>query len=127
MVERFNHTIKDQVGRMITYNKSVNWVNKIQDIIKGYNESYHRGIGKSPLEVINGTPEEQSALWDKQYPHVCEDIDRLWQLHKDDLHLNVGDWVLAQKKKETFEHGFTPRWTREKFRIRNKCLSHGEL
>ena len=60
-------------------------------------------------------------------PYTCDKADDFLQNAKDDLKFNVGDWVVLQREKGTFEHGFTVCWTREPFQIYQKCFKHGRL
>ena len=127
IVERFNRTLKDTISRLLVAQGTVNWTANIQPVIQGYNQSYHRTLRTSPLAVMQMSGSERSKLWDRQYPHVCDNPEHMYQNVKDDLHLNVGDYVLLQVEKKRFEHGFTPRWTREVFRIWKKCFSAGRI
>ena len=44
VVERFNRTLKQRLYRYFTVNNTLNFVPVLQDLVQGYNRSYHRSI-----------------------------------------------------------------------------------
>jgi Integrase core domain/Domain of unknown function (DUF5679) len=51
IVERFNRTIKDKMWRIFTQNNNHKWIHIIDDLLKNYNNSYHRSIKMNPIEA----------------------------------------------------------------------------
>ena len=127
MVERFNRTLKDSMTRLMMFRESVVWTDKVQDLVRGYNRSVHRVLKMSPLDVMNATDWQKHQLRETMIPHTCDKAEDFMQHIQDDQQFNVGDWVVVQREKRTFEHGFTPRWTRETFQIVQKCFKHGRV
>ena len=127
LVERFNKTIKDSLTRLMMYSESVVWTDKIQDIMTGYNHSVHHKLKMSPMDVMNATDYQKHLLCETMMPHACDKADDFLRNVQDDQKFNVGYWVVLQREKQTFEHGFTPRWTREMFQISKKCFKHGHV
>ena len=125
LVERFNRTLKDSLTRLMIYRETVVWTDKIQAVIDGYNRTVHSTLKMSPLDVLNASDYEKHQLRETLMTHTCDKADDFLQNTKDDLKFNVGDWVVLQREKGTFEHGFTVRWTRELFQIYQKCFKHG--
>lgn len=51
MVEQFNRTLKSRMYRYFTSANSYKYLNVLQALVRGYNESFHRSIGMKPSEV----------------------------------------------------------------------------
>jgi len=51
VVERFNRTLKEKMFRYFTYKNTHRYTNVLEDLLHSYNNTYHRSIGISPLEV----------------------------------------------------------------------------
>ena len=51
MVERFNRTLKTCMSKYSTSKNTLVYIDILQDIVHGYNNSYHRSIGQSPASV----------------------------------------------------------------------------
>ena len=51
MVERFNRTLKSRMYRYFTSANTYKYLNVLQALVRGYNESFHRSIGMKPSEV----------------------------------------------------------------------------
>lgn len=63
-VERFNLTIQRKLHRHMQKTKSWEFVSILPDIMKSYNETYHRGIKMAPSEV---TYENEKQVYLAQY------------------------------------------------------------
>ena len=51
VVERFNRTLKEKMFKFFTLQNTYTYLNVLDDIVKGYNASYHRSIKTSPDKV----------------------------------------------------------------------------
>ena len=51
VVERFDRTLKSRMYRYFTSANTYKYLNILQALVKGYNESFHRGIGMKASEV----------------------------------------------------------------------------
>ena len=51
MVERFNRTLKSRMYRYFTSANTYKYLNVLQALVRGYNESFHRSMGMKPSEV----------------------------------------------------------------------------
>ena len=101
VVERVNRTLRTKIYRYVFANDSNRYIDVIQDIVKGYNRSFHRTLKMAPSEVSeNNLPkkklEERKTL---KTP------------------LKKGDFIRIQRKKGHWEKGATSNWTREVFKI----------
>ena len=50
-MERFNRTLKEKMWRYLTYKNTERWVDVLPQLIKGYNLTHHRIIGRAPASV----------------------------------------------------------------------------
>ena len=51
IVERVQRTLRNRIGRMYTARKNYIWIDKIDDIVHAYNNTYHRSIQMNPADV----------------------------------------------------------------------------
>ena len=51
IVERFNRTLKSRMYKYFTAENSHRYVDVLQDLVRGYNNSKHRSIGMKPTDV----------------------------------------------------------------------------
>ena len=102
--ERFNRTIKSKIFRYLTYRNTNRWIDIVDDLVKSYNNSYHRTIGMSPNEE-NSSNEDDVA---KRMYHPKPKL--VWKYE-------VGDKVRISKYKHVFQKGYLPNWTEEIFTI----------
>ena len=51
MVERFNRTLKTRKWKYFTATNTCIYIDIFQDIVQGYNNSYHRSTGRAPASV----------------------------------------------------------------------------
>ena len=51
IVECFNRTIKKRMYRYMTKNNTPRFIHILQDLVKNYNNSYHRSLKRAPSQV----------------------------------------------------------------------------
>ena len=109
VVERFNRTIKQMMWKMISANNNTIYADKIDELLKNYNSSWHRSVQMSPVAAsdIKNTHQVFANLYsDEIYKQVKKPKFR------------IGDRVRISKyKRKLFDKGFTPNWTEEIFVI----------
>ena len=110
MVERFNRTLKSRRYRYFTSANTYKYLNVLQALVRGYNESFHRSIGMRPSEV---TLENASDVWDTLYGK------KLKQQRKLKPRFRVNDRVRLNEKSRMFKKGYLPGWTEEVFIVSN--------
>ena len=97
VVERFNRTLKQRLY------KTLNFVPVLQDLVQGYNRSYHRSIKMAPNKV----PQTNSSdVWSTLYGNNGK-----WKRPR----FKVGDRVRLNEKFRQFKKGYLPGWTEEVF------------
>ena len=88
----------------IFYGKEYLWIN---DIVQGYNNSYHRSIGRAPASVsLLIVGQVRSKLYGKS-----------WTKPRRELKFELGDQLRISKSRRTFKKGYLPSWTGEIFTV----------
>ena len=77
------------------------YVNKLDDIVKEYNNTYHTSIKMKPVDVKDNTY-----------------IDFKKEINNKDPKFKVGDHVRIYKYKNIFTKGYMPNWSEEIFIIK---------
>ena len=77
------------------------YINKLDNIVNKYNNTYHRTIKMKPVDVKNNTY-----------------IDSNKEVNDKDPKFKVADHVRISKYKNTFAKGYTPNWSEEIFVIK---------
>ena len=72
------------------------YIDKLDDIVNEYNNTYHRTIKMKPIEVKDNTY-----------------IDSIKEVNDKDSKFKVGDHVRISKYKNIFAKGYTPNWSEE--------------
>ena len=107
VVERFNRTLKTRMWKYFMVKNSRVYINILQDIIHGYNNSYHRSIGRAPASVslINLGQVRRKLYWNS------------WTKLRKKFKFKLSDQVRISKSRRTFKKGYLPSWTREIFTV----------
>ena len=76
-------------------------INKLDDIVNEYNNTYHRTIKMKPIDVKDSTY-----------------IDFEKEVNDKDPRFKVGDHVRISQYKNIFHTGYTPNWSEEVFVVK---------
>ncbi|PIC30689.1 hypothetical protein B9Z55_021847 [Caenorhabditis nigoni] len=100
VVERANRTLKTRLAKFMTQKYNYRYINVLQSVVKGINNSVNRGIGKKPVDVENGDfivpfPDHSGAR----------------------IKYQLGDHVRISAKKGNFDKGYEQGWTTEVYVI----------
>ena len=107
MVERFNRTLKTRLWKYFTAKNTNVYIDILQDTVQGYNNSYHRSIGRTPASV--------SLLnVGKVRRKLCE---KSWTKSKRELKFELGDQVRISQSCRTFKKGYLSSWTQKFFTV----------
>ena len=99
--ERFIRTLKSKIYKhMISISKNV-YIDKLQDIVDEYNNTYHTAIKMKPIDVEHNT-------------HINTDKE----INDKDPKFKVRDRVIISKYKNIFAKDYTPNWSEEVFAIK---------
>ena len=110
VAERFIRTLKTKIYKYMTSVSKNVCIDKLDDIVGEYNNTYHRKIRMKPVGVKDNS-------W----------IDFKKEVNNKDPKFKVGDRVRISKYKNMFAKGYTPKWSEEVFVIKNvkKIQFHG--
>ena len=97
--------------RHFTATNTYRWKDVLPDLLKSYNNRYHRSIQRSPNSV---TVENESAVYQILYK----------KKPKFGKKLNAGDYVRISRKRHIFEKGYLPNFTEEVFKISKVISNH---
>ena len=101
VAERFIRTIKNKIYKyMNSISKNV-YIDKLDDIVKKYNNTYHKSIKMKPVDVKDNTY-----------------IDFKKEVNDKNPEFKVGDHVIISKYKNIFAKGYMPNWSEEIFIIK---------
>ena len=101
VAERFIRTLKNRIfNNMTSISKKV-YIDKLDDIVDEYNNTYHIAIKMKPNDVKNNT-----------YINIDNEFN------DKDPKFKVGDHVGISKYKNIFAKGYTPNWSEESFVIK---------
>ena len=98
VAERFIRTLKNKIYKCMTSISKNVYINKLDDIVDEYNNTYHKTIKMKPTDIKNST---------------YINIDK--ELNDNDPKFKVGDHVRISKCKNIFAKGYTPNWSEEVF------------
>ena len=101
IVERFIRTLKNKIYKYMTAISKNVYINKLDDIVNEYNNTYHRTIKTKPVDVKDNTY-----------------IDFEKEVNDKDPKFKVGDHVRISKYTNIFAKRYTPNWSEEVFIIK---------
>ena len=101
-VERFIRNLKTKIYKYMTSISKHACIDKLDDIVNEYNNTYHRTIKTKPVDVKDNT-----------YIDLTELLS-----NDNDPKFKVGDHVRISKCKNIFVKGYTPNWSEEVFVIK---------
>ena len=112
IVERFNRTLKTRLERVYTFQGNRRFVEILPQVVKAYNNSYHRSIGMVPADVTSADTE---YIFSKLYPNhvkIADDGDeRKYKLYHKKVRrapkpaFKIGDTVRIAGEKLVFQKG----------------------
>ena len=101
VAERFIRTLKNKIYKYMTSVSKNVYIDKLDDIVNEYNNTYHRTIKMKPVDVKDNTY-----------------IDFKKEVNDKDPKFKVSDHVRISKYKNIFAQGYTPNWSEEVFIIK---------
>ena len=108
VVERWIRTMKEKMWKYFTDNNTSVYIDILPDLVEDYNNTRHSSIKMTPVEASK--KKNELTVWRNLYPGRLKNIDI-------NPKFSIGDKVRISKKKNTFEKGYTTRWTEEIFTI----------
>ena len=99
--ERFIRTLKSKIYKYMTSISKNVYIDKLDDIVDEYNNTYHTTIKMKPIDVKDNT-----------YINTDKEINN------NDTKFKVGNQVRISKYEKFFAKGSTPNWSEEVFVIK---------
>ena len=96
VAERFIRTLKSKIQKYMTSISKNVYINKLDDIVDEYNNTYHTTTKMKPIDVKDNT-------------YINTDKDT----NDNDPKFKVGDRVRISKYKNIFAKGYTPNWLKK--------------
>ena len=100
IAERFIMTLKNKIYKYITSISKNIYIDKLDDIVKKYNNTYHTSVKMKHVDVKDNTY-----------------IDFKKESNDKNPKFKVGDHVRISKYKNIFAKGYIPNWSEEIFAI----------
>ena len=101
VAERFIRTLKTKIYKYMTSISKNVYIDKLDDIVNEYNNTYHRTIKMKPVDVKDNTYIDSNKKVDDKDPKF-----------------KVGDHVRISKYTNIFAKGYTPNCSEEAFVIK---------
>ena len=101
VAERFTRTLKNKIYKYMTSISKNVYMDKLDDIVNKYNNTYHSTIKMKPTDEISITY-----------------IDSSKDINNKDPKFKIGDIVRILKCKNIFVKGYVPNWSEEVFMIK---------
>ena len=95
VAERFIGTLKTKISKYMTSLSKNVYIDKLDDIVSEYNNTYNRTIMVKPVDV-----KDNKKLIKKE-------------VNNRDPKFKIGDLVRISKCKNIFAKGYTPNWSEE--------------
>ena len=99
--ERFVRTLKNKIYKYMTSISKNVYIDKLDDTVNEYSNTYHRTIKMKPIDVKDST-----------YINIDKEVNDNGPKFK------VGDHVKISKYKNLFAKGYSPNWSEEVFVIK---------
>ena len=100
VAERFIRTLKNKIYKYITSISKNVYIDKLDDVVRKYSNTYHTSIKMKPVDVKDNTY-----------------IDFKKESNQKNPKFKVGDHVSISNYKNTFAKGYMPNWSEEVFVI----------
>ena len=101
VAERFIRMLKSKIYKYMTSISKIVYINKLDDIVNEYNNTYHTTIKVKPIDFKDNTY-----------------INTSTKINYKDPKFKFGDHVRISKYKNIFAKGYTPNWSEEVFVIK---------
>ena len=106
VAERSFRTLKTKIYKYMTSISKNVYINKLDDIVNEYNNTYHRTIKIKPVDVKNNRYIDSTELHSNK------------EVNDNDPKFKVGDHVRILKNKNIFAKENAPNWSEEVFELK---------
>lgn len=109
IIERFNRTLKHDMYKMFSQKGTYKWYDELDELIKKYNNKFHRTIGMKPKSV---NKHNEKLVAKRIKINTTPSVDK----RRSKIFFE-GDNVRISKYKQVFAKGYIPNWTNEVFTV----------
>ena len=102
VAERFMRPLKNEIYKYMTSISKNVYIDRLNDIVNKYNNTYHITIKLKPVDVKSSTY-----------------IDSSKEINDKNPKFKIGDTARISKYKNVFAKGYTPNWSEEVFVIQS--------
>lgn len=120
VVERFQRTLMTKLHKYFTSKGTNKYIDVLEDLMHGYNNSYHRSIRMTPTEA---TTADTRKVFRNLYGY--DSIRDYLKGRKDTAKRNEGESVRIPEQKNRFKKGYTQNFTDEVYKIKSINQSYG--
>ncbi len=124
--ERVIKTLKGRLTRYMIHRQKMQWYDILADIVKSYNNTIHRSIGRAPAEV---TPQNEAEVLEYMLrlkaPPVKRERPKRVAVQSRPFRLKVRDHVRLSQLKERFDRHYSQHWSGEIFVIVKRVRREG--
>ena len=108
-VERFIRTFKSMIFRYLTLSNGLRYIDKLDELVLGYNSRHHRTTGMRPIDI---NYKNSKQVFEHMYGNPDD-----WDTPDHLVQYRVGDTVRISRAKGVFERGYDESYTREVYKI----------
>ena len=130
--ERLVKTLKRRLFQLFQKNNSYSYLNKLQDIVRSYNNTVHSSIGIEPAKV---TAENQREIWNYQYVQNSSTYAKILEKaikasesrnKRQRFKFVVGDTVrIAYYTSKPFHRAYDQQFSGEVFTVKKRKIAEG--
>lgn len=120
-VERLIRSWKARVVKYFQHRNTLRYVDRLQDFVDSYNDTFHTGIKMRPSQV---NKQNEQLLWERQYvePFVKNQNKKKKKFR---YRFNVGDRVRVSYLRTLFQREYDQRWSGEVFTVTSRWNREG--
>ena len=119
-IERVWRSLKKRITKFMKETNTKKYIDKIDDFVEGYNNTYHTSIGRRPIEV---NKQNESEVAHYQYLNREKRKSRDYNKFVDKKpKFSLNETVRIAKRKDKITNEYTERWSREIYFI-DKIIS----
>ena len=123
IAERTNRTLKSVLVR-VADNNDGRYIDQLQNVVRGYNETRHTTTGFAPntVDPLNVDDIQQGLYKRAEKRRIQQFGTQTWDnaTRRQTVKLAIGDWVHALDRKQTsaaFQRGYDPSFPKELYQI----------
>ena len=114
VIERLNRTLRNKIERFLAYKTSRKYIDDLKSIVNSYNNSIHRSIGMSPIDVN----ENNESIIFKNLYHADNLFDLIKNKKSQKLKFEIGDTVRQKFDPKSLDKRYHQKWSDVVYKVR---------